>query len=470
MSMNLSINYYDRSLDDVLDRIQKKQKSRKYRNQQLSVFQQDNIKIQTNEFGETIKRVDGEIPIDLDIHNNDRFLFISFDQSILTHGFHKYPAKFFPELPRWIIKRYSKKGDLILDPFSGSATANVEALLNSRNSIGIDIEPFARFISKVKTTPVDFTELNYVNERIVQKIISYHPNKIIKEEIPNFPYMENWFNAEIISELAYIKQNINQIECSEEIKDFYLCCFSSIIRSVSNADNNCTRTVIRKKLHKQVFPSDALVRFVETIYQWTPKLIDFSKICPNDTTVEFPSNMDAKKTRFKSNTFDLALTSPPYVNAVDYPRTHQLETYWLGLAEGSLTPQKKLHVGTESVSVNDYKIFHSTGYESIDFVLKNIYNIDKRRSFIAYKYLEDMRLNLQEVRRVLKPGARYVVVVGNNRIRGQIFENWKYIITMAEEMNFEVESYFGSEIIKHFIKVPREERINTDWIIVLKKR
>ncbi|OQA15488.1 MAG: hypothetical protein BWY64_02854 [bacterium ADurb.Bin363] len=40
---------------------------------------------------------------------------------------------------------------------------------------------------------------------------------------------------------------------------------------------------------------------------------------------------------------------------------------------------------------------------------------------------------------------------------------------LSENIGFKVEIYFASEIIKHFIKVPREERINTDWILVLKK-
>ena len=39
----------------------------------------------------------------------------------------------------------------------------------------------------------------------------------------------------------------------------------------------------------------------------------------------------------------------------------------------------------------------------------------------------------------------------------------------AEDIGFGIENYFGSEIIKHFIKVPRGERIDTDWILVLKK-
>jgi len=468
--MDMSFKYYNLTIDEILFKVRKTQQRNQKRYQQQSIIPLDNVKKITNEFGETIKRVDGDIPVDLSISNNERFLFISYDQSVLTHGFHKYPAKFFPELPRWIIQRYSEQGDLILDPFSGSATANLEALLNRRNSVGIDIEPFARFIARVKTTPVDVDELSVMNDHLVRKIINYHPDQVNKEDIPVFPYIDNWFNHEIILELAYIKKMIHSLECSVTLKEFYYCCFSSIIRSVSNADDNCTRTVIRKILNKQVYPSDALRRFVETLYTWTPKLIDFSMRVPHGYTVDFPINMDAKKIDYADNTFDMALTSPPYANAVDYPRTHQLETYWLGLAKGSLTPQKKLHIGTESVTIDDYRDFHAIGIDSVDTVLFNIFQVDKRRAYIAYKYLEDMRQNLDEVNRVLKPGARYVVVVGNNKIRGHVFENWKYIMEMSREMNFEIENYFGSEIIKHFIKVPREERINTDWIVVLKKR
>ncbi len=80
-----------------------------------------------------------------------------------------------------------------------------------------------------------------------------------------------------------------------------------------------------------------------------------------------------------------------------------------------------------------------------------------------------MRKNLSEVYRVIKPNARYIIVVGNNKIRGHVFENWKYIMRIAENIGFNLETYFASEIIRHFIKVPREERINIDWVIVLRK-
>jgi len=165
----------------------------------------------------------------------------------------------------------------------------------------------------------------------------------------------------------------------------------------------------------------------------------------------------------------LAVTSPPYANAVDYPRTHQLEMYWLGLAEGSLIELKKQHIGTESVKAEHYKKLHTIGIESADKVLKTIYETDPRRSYICYKYLLDMVQNMQEVYRTLKKGSRYIIVVGNNIVRKQTFETWRYLMPLAEQIGYSVECYFGSEIIKHFIKVPREERINTDWIIVLRK-
>ena len=70
-------------------------------------------------------RVEGDIPINLPIDDGARFLFISKDQRVLTHGIHKYPAKFFPELPRWIIRRFSDRGNTVLDPFMGSGTTNL---------------------------------------------------------------------------------------------------------------------------------------------------------------------------------------------------------------------------------------------------------------------------------------------------------------------------------------------------------
>lgn len=464
--------YYSISLEEIKQKVSKKNgKKRPNLDQQVIFdnFKYSNVKEQINEYGETVTRVDGDIPEDLPIENEKRFLFISYDQTSFTHGLHKYPAKFFPELPRWFIKRFSNKSDTILDPFAGSGTTNVEALLNERNSVGIDVDPFSRFLSKIKTTPLDSDDLKLNQEKLLQLTLKYNPLKVTESDIPNFPYRDNWFNKDIILELAYIKKSIRELDTEIDIQNFFYICFSSIIRSVSNADDNCTRTVVRKKLNKKICPSDALTKFTERLLMNVPKMIDFSKRCKRNIKVEFPPNQDARFINYKKNFFDLAITSPPYANAVDYPRTHQLEIYWLGFESGSLTPLKKKHVGTESVTVTDYRNLHKLGIKIADSVIEKIFQKDPRRAYIAYKYLYDMNLNLKEVYRVLKPNGYYIIVVGNNKIRNELFENWKYIKSLAENVGFFVENYFASEIINHFIKVPREERINTDWVLVLKK-
>ena len=466
------MSFYPISLDEIKKKIDRKNGRKKPSFAQTLLFHNShypNVKIQVNDYQDKVFRVDGDIPVDLPVENGQRFLFISYDQSSLTHGLHKYPAKFFPELPRWFIRRYSSEKEIILDPFSGSGTTNVEALLNKRHSVGIDVDPFSRFLSRVKITPLNTDLLKECQENLLHSIVNFNSNFVHEKDIPSFPYRDNWFNREIIIELAFIKKIIENLAGDNDIRDFFKICFSSIIRSVSNADDNCTRTVIRKKLNKKVNPSDALTKFTEAILINVPKMVEFSKQCPPKIKVQFPEDQDARDMKFPDNYFNLAVTSPPYANAVDYPRTHQLEIYWLEFEKGSLTPLKKRHVGTESVYAKDYYSLHQMGIESADDVIARIFRKDPRRAYIAYKYLLDMKDNLREVHRVLKKDRHYVIVVGNNKIRNELFENWRYILEMAEGFGFKVENYFASEIINHFIKVPREERINTDWILILKK-
>lgn len=72
----------------------------------------------------------------------------------LTHNFYRYPARFSPEFVRETIIEFSNKGDYVLDTFMGSGTSIIEAVTNGRNAIGVDINPLAYFITKVKTTPL----------------------------------------------------------------------------------------------------------------------------------------------------------------------------------------------------------------------------------------------------------------------------------------------------------------------------
>lgn len=415
----------------------------------------------------TSLRIEGDIPISLAVQNGSRFLFISQAQRAYTHALHKYPAKFFPELPRWLIQRYSKIGDLVLDPFMGSGTTNLEAMLLGRPSVGVDIDLFSQWLARVKTTRLGKTQLLTAQTKL-HKYLQAFSTATPALNLPSFPYRDQWFKPYVLQELAFIKTGVDQFKSQPKIHQFLCICFSSIIRATSEADNNCTRTVIRKKLNKQVRPGYALHLFEKRLNNNVLAMLKLQgkKIAK----VNIPKNASATDMHaYKNETFDLVLTSPPYVNAVDYPRTHQLEMYWLGLVSGSLSDLKKKHVGTESVSVKDYNTLHKTGIKTADAVLKAIYEQDPRRAYIAYNFIADMTKNMAEVHRVLKKDAHYALVIGNNQIRGQRFESWRYLTERASKLGFRVECHFESVIINHFIKVPRPEQIQEDHILVLKK-
>ena len=225
-------------------------------------------------------------------------------------------------------------------------------------------------------------DLKNTNECLLNTIIKFKKDKVTKKDIPVFPYRDNWFIQDIIDELAFIKKSIIELEAEQKIKDFYNICFSSIIRSVSNADDNCTRTVIRKRLNKQVFPSQALTSFVEAVLLNTFKINEFSINKPKNIIIDFPNTNDARKINYPNEFFNLAITSPPYVNAVDYPRTHQLEIYWLGFSNGSLTPFKEKHIGTESVKATHYKNLHIIGEKFADDKINKIFQKDPRRAYL----------------------------------------------------------------------------------------
>ncbi|HKG41162.1 MAG TPA: DNA methyltransferase, partial [Nitrososphaeraceae archaeon] len=81
------------------------------------------------------------------------------DTKYYTHGYHRYSSKYIPQIPSRLVSKFSKKNDLILDNFMGSGTTLVESKVLGRNAIGIDVNPLACLISKVKTTTIQKSTL-----------------------------------------------------------------------------------------------------------------------------------------------------------------------------------------------------------------------------------------------------------------------------------------------------------------------
>lgn len=420
--------------------------------------------------------VEGDLDSSFDIPNGGSILIISNDQSYLTHGIHKFPAKFFPELPRYLIRKYSEEGDYVLDPMCGSGTTLLEAMLNNRKGIGLDIDPIARLISKVKTTPIASKSLKSASDMLNAKIQEFVNSKTYQPIIPEFNYRDNWFRPFVLREIAIIRDSIKFVHTlspkSIKIRDFFRVVLSSIIRDVSNADPHCTRTVLRKKIVKKIELGDTISRFIQTLSRQRIAMNEFTSIARTlDVGHVLLPKGHAIQTSLDSDSIHLAVTSPPYINAVDYPRTHQLEMYWLGLlGDGPLSHVKRKYIGTETVYKAEYENLRSSGYDTLDPILARIYTKDPRRSFIVYKFFEDMKQQLSEMMRVLKPGGRYCVTIGNNMIRGVEVRSDEILSDIAtSSVGFKLEQTFFSKLIRHFIRIPRPERMLGEWVLVLRK-
>lgn len=73
------------------------------------------------------------------------------DTQYLSHNIHRYSGKFIPQIAHSAIELLTSPGDVVLDPYLGSGTTALEAMLLGRKCIGVDLNPLAILISQVKT-------------------------------------------------------------------------------------------------------------------------------------------------------------------------------------------------------------------------------------------------------------------------------------------------------------------------------
>lgn len=316
-----------------------------------------------------------------------------------THGFHKYPAKFIPQIPRWALNRYLQgKNNLVIDPFCGSGTTIVETLLSGHSGFGIDVDPLSVLISKVKTTPLNIEELN--------KEVAILEKNVIDEITPIFKpaceTIEHWFKKEYIPVLSRIRDTIDNIE-NKDIKDLFLICFSSILRKVSNADDQSQKAYVS---HTKIKDAEhPLPIFLNQIKYYQERITLFSNSINTNvkSQIKHGSCIDDLAAPTQNNLFDLAITSPPYIKAIDYIYNQMVELFWLGDlfeldTQTKQNKKKKLYIGNKQVHKQDFvdysPFINLTNIERLDIKLQNVFQQDFKNgfkhSYVTYRYFVEM--------------------------------------------------------------------------------
>lgn len=343
------------------------------------------------------------------------------DTVYLTHGFHPYPAKFPPQVPRFLIENMTAPGDTILDPFCGSGTTLVEAKLLGRNACGVDINPLATMTSLAKVTPLTGAQLaaisrllksigevvsGYLSRKHPQRTLSGFGGKIseLSFEIPEFPNRDHWFQKHVIEELALVRDQIARSGLDEDSTKFLWTALSAIVVPVSNQDSE-TRYVAVKK---DIPPGLAYRLFREKATRMLDRMKAFSKRATH-SSIEI-CTADARLLDFLPDArFDAVVTSPPYPNTYDYYLYHKLRMFWFGL---DWQKAKFNEIGS--------RLRHSSQKEDIG------------------EYEADMDRCFAHIARTLKPRAKIAMVIGDSIIRARMFRGDEIIVPIARRHGFEL--------------------------------
>lgn len=385
--------------------------------------------------------------------------------------FNKYPTRYISAVPRFAIKAYSKPGDTVIDPFCGSGTTAIESMLLGRNALSIDIDPFARLLIKVKTTVYSQDDIDFL-DAAVKKLKKMLPAENRKYPLPDIPNIEKWFCKRSIEGLAFFKNTIDVIALgNSNVKDFLYVVLAGIVRKVSNADEISPKPYVSTKYPKT--PADPYELFFKTEEMYREAIIGFSNtVFPLNCESAILSSNDARIID-TNRLIDLAVTSPPYINAYDYVRSLRFEDMWLGLAaDNELKQIRKLYIGTETAQSFYEEYVYAPQSETLAPITEEISRVDVKRSRIVNTYFEDMAKNMIAVRRRLKQGGMYVIVVGDSNIRGQNIPTARVLSEIAEKNGYSFKLSFKYVIRDRYLHLPRGGRggiIKYDEVLVLKK-
>lgn len=429
-----------------------------------------------------------------------------------AHGLHEYRGKFNPQVVRAIGNIIGiKQNDWILDPFCGSGTTLLEAFHNGWNAIGIDRNPLAVQIAKAKIAAVSLDQ-KLLSEivRSLSDILSAKLSNITfrqpltiseieqiagkqwQEWLPNFDYLQKWFIPDVLVQFSAIFQAIDALQGKGQ-KLIAEVILSDLVRDVSLQEPSDLRIRRRKEFadtYNVIQPYIiALEEKIATILK--------AKHCLTQDGVSQAAFMGDIRTgdgllklhvpEIHETGFDGAITSPPYATGLPYVDTDRLSLVLLGLidADDIHNTQKSL-IGNREISKKESENLllaiddnHAGLPERvIAFCRKLKGAVGKKDGFrrqnvpgVIYKYFSEMREGFEEVRKLLKNGAPYALVVGMNRttLGGEeyVIDTPKMLVEIALHNGFDLEELIELDTYQRY-DIHQANSIRSEYLIILK--
>lgn len=409
-----------------------------------------------------------------------------------VHGLHEYKGKFNPQVVRSLFNIYNiKEGNKILDPFCGSGTTLVESSHMSIEAYGTDINPLATFIANTK-----ISALNISSEQILENkrelFNKFYTDRLeigLDDEDLRIQYLKKWFPIDILIDIETLKLSSSKLP--ESIKNIFLVIISNLLRDYSLQEPSDLR--IRRRFSP--FPEISIINQLEvSIDNFISNLDEFQNSFKLIKTTNRAFNSDIiKSSRFDEfsvdNSFDFAVTSPPYATALPYIDTQRLSLVWL-----NLIPANEIKsLESDLIGSRDFKNkVDKDGWQ--EFLVSNSKSLPKEiHSFcinlnnklkptegfrkkalpsLLYRYFYNMKLAFTEVHRLLKEEKYFCLIVGHNHtnIGGERndIDTPKFLSYLGEQIGFKVHEIIELEAYQRY-GLNSSNAVQKESLIVFKK-
>ncbi len=354
------------------------------------------------------------------------------------HRWYPYVEGFSSGFVSNILNEFDVSSGTVFDPFGGCGTTAVVASFRGIESVITDVNPFMCFVTWAKTQRYQILSLKQVIAHLKRKTNSYTSAQAPKDNLSSVFEGKKYFSNDAICKIRFLKQCIGRIR-NFSTRDFFKLALASILVKVSRLKR---APDLKYKRDNEESP-EVFQTFLQKIEQMQQDVVKLEGYSTEATTVICDNIITPSKlTPQYDNSFDIVITSPPYLNGTNYCRNTKLELWVFDYLRSS-KDLRELRKQNVTAGINSTQMKNGTKskfpkvQKLVNKIAQNAY--DRRIPVMVAAYFNEMESALTNTYRLLKNNSYCVLVIGDSFFGDTHIQTDVILGNIAERIGFRME-------------------------------